>query len=311
MRVFLTGATGYIGTVLTKQLIEGGHQVLGLARSEASAEQLEAMGAEVYRGDLDNLDSLAAGASAADAVIHTAMVIEDFNDMDAAFARDEKAVEAMLAPLTGTGKPFVYASGTGVLPDTGPEPADETLEADFHGPVGRRAALEQTILNAKDRDIRSVVIRPGIVYGNGGSGVWHMFAGLSMQAGAGRAIGDGTNVVSVVHVDDLADLFVRALERGLAGTLFNAASEEKPTMLEIATAVGRALNFTGPPSLWPVEEASAALGPFAEGMAANKRVSAARARDVLGWKPKAICVIDDLQSGSYPAAFAAAAASQS
>ncbi|MEO1406333.1 MAG: NAD-dependent epimerase/dehydratase family protein, partial [Pseudomonadota bacterium] len=128
MRVFLTGATGYIGTVLTKQLIEGGHQVLGLARSEASAEQLEAMGAEVYRGDLDNLDSLAAGASAADAVIHTAMVIEDFNDMDAAFARDEKAVEAMLAPLTGTGKPFVYASGTGVLPDTGPEPADETLE---------------------------------------------------------------------------------------------------------------------------------------------------------------------------------------
>ena len=310
MRVFMTGATGYIGSATTKNLIMAGHQVLGLARSDKSADQLKAMGADVHRGDLDDLDSLSAGASNVDGVIHTAMTVDDFNKLDAVFAKDEKAVEAMLAPLAGTGKPFLYTSGTGVLPDTGPEPVDETFVADDKGPVARRGALEQTVLEAQSLDIRTVVIRPGLVYGHGGSGVWHMFAGLARQAGCGRAIGDGKNVCSVVHVDDLADLYLRALEQSPAGTLFNAASEEDPTMLDIATAIGRALNFTEPPSLWPVEEASAALGPFADGMASNKRVSAARAREVLGWNPQAISVIEDLEGGLYPAVFTAAATSQ-
>lgn len=305
MRVFITGATGYVGSAITKCLIKAGHQVLGLARSDTSAEQLQTMGADVHRGDLDDLDSLSAGASNVDGVIHTAMTLDDFNNLDAIFAKDEKAVEAMLAPIAGTGKPFLYMSGTGVLGDTGTMAVDETVAADDQGPVARRAALEQTVLEAQNRDIRTVVIRPGIVYGHGGSDVWHMFSGLARQAGTGRAIGDGKNVCSVVHVDDLADLYLKALEQAPAGTLFNAASEEEPTMHEIASAIGHALKFTGEPSLWPVEEASAVLGPFANGMAANKRISAARAREVLGWRPHRVSLLEDLEYGSYPAAFAA------
>lgn len=306
MRVFITGATGYIGSVITESLIAAGHQVLGLARSDGSAEKLRAMGAEVHRGELADLGSLTAGASDADGVIHTAMTLDDFNKLDEVFAKDEKAVEAMLSPLAGTGKPFLYTSGTGVLADTGTKAVDETAPTDDEGPVARRAALERTVLQAQSRDIRTVVIRPGIVYGRGGSGVWHMFAGLARQAGCGRTIGEGKNVFSVVHVDDLADLFLSALERSPAGALFNAASEEESTMLEIAAAIGRALNLTGEPTAWPLEEAIAALGPLADGLAANKRISAARAQQVLGWKPTRIGLLEDIKGGSYPAAFAAA-----
>lgn len=307
MRVFITGASGYVGSAITKCLIASGHQVLGLARSDKSAEKLKAMGAEVHRGDLDDLDSLTAGASNVDGVIHTAMSIDDFNKLDAIFAKDEKAVEAMLSPLAGTEKPFLYTSGSGVLADTGTEAVDETVATDDKGPVARRAALENTVLEAQNRDIRTVVIRPGLVYGHGGSDVFHMFAGLARQAGCGRTIGEGKNVCSVVHVDDLADLYLSALENSPSGTLFNAASEEEPTMLDIAFAIGRAMNFTNPPSVWPVEEASAALGPFADGMASNKRISAARAKKILGWKPHRTGLIEDIEHGSYPAVFAAAA----
>ena len=307
MRVFITGATGYVGSAITKCLIAAGHQVLGLARSDKSAEKLKAMGAEVHRGDLNDLDSLTAGASNAEGVIHTAISLDDFNNLDVTFSKDEKAVEAMLSPLAGTGKPFLYTSGSGVLADTGTEAVDETVATDDKGPVARRAALEKTVLEAQNRDIRTVVIRPGLVYGQGGSDVFHMFAGLARQAGCGRTIGEGTNVCSVVHVDDLADLYLSALEHSPAGTLFNAASEEEPTMLDIASAIGRAMNFTNPPSVWPVEEARAALGPFADGMASNKRISAARAKQILSWTPHRVGLIKDIEQGLYPAIFAAAA----
>ena len=306
MRVFITGATGYIGSAITQCLITAGHQVLGLARSDKSAEQLKTMGADVHRGDLDDLDSLTAGVSGVDGVIHTAMSLDDFNNLDAIFAKDEKAVEAMLSPLAGTGKPFLYTSGSGVLAATGTEAVDETVATDDTGPVARRAALEKTVLQAQIRNIRTVVIRPGLVYGRGGSGFMHMLAGLARQAGCGRTIGEGKNVSSVVHVEDLADLFLRALEHSPAGTLFNAASEEEPTMLDIASAIARTLDLSGPPSVWPVEEASAALGPLADGLAANKRISAARARHVLGWRPHRAGLIEDIEHGSYRAAFGAA-----
>ncbi|MGD1913246.1 MAG: SDR family oxidoreductase [Rivularia sp. (in: cyanobacteria)] len=307
MRVFITGATGYVGSAITKCLIAAGHQVLGLARSDKSAEKLKAMGAEVHRGDLDDLDSLMVGASNVEGVIHTAFSLSDFNNLDVGFTKDEKAVEAMFSSLAETGKPFLYTSGSGVLADTGTQAVDETVATDDKGPVARRAVLEKTVLEAQNRDIRTVVIRPGLVYGQGGSDVFHMFAGLARQAGCGRTIGEGTNVCSVVHVDDLADLYLSALEHSPAGTLFNAASEEEPTMLDIASAIGRAMNFTNPPSVWPVEEARAALGPFADGMASNKRISAARAKHILSWTPHRVGLIKDIEQGSYPAVFAAAA----
>lgn len=130
MRIFVTGATGYVGSAITKCLLAAGHDVLGLARSDASAERLEAMGADVHRSDLEDLESLSSGASNADGVIHTAMTVDDFNNLDAIFAKDEKAVEAMLSPLSGTAKPFLYTSGTGVLADTGLKAVDETVATD-------------------------------------------------------------------------------------------------------------------------------------------------------------------------------------
>lgn len=305
MRIFITGATGYVGSAISTRLIEAGHQVLGLARSDESAARLKRMGAEAHYGNLDDLHSLSTGASNVDGVIHTAMTVDDFNNLDTIFAKDEKVVEAMLSPLAGTGKPFLYTSGSGVLADTGSVAVDESVATDDEGPVARRAALEKTVLAAHTRDIRTIVIRPGLVYGHGGSDVWHMFAGLGQQAGCGRAIGDGTNVCSVIHVDDLADLYLLALEQSPGGAVFNAASDEEPTMLDIASAIGLALNLKDPPSLWPVEEASAILGPFADGMAANKRISAARARELLGWQPHRISLIEDLEHGSYPIALAA------
>ncbi|MEM6452743.1 MAG: NAD-dependent epimerase/dehydratase family protein [Cyanobacteria bacterium P01_D01_bin.105] len=307
MRVFITGATGYVGSAITRRLITAGHQVLGFARSDKSAEKLKAMGAEIHRGDLDDLDSITAGAANVDGVIHTAISLDDFNKLDETFAKDEKAVEAMFSSLAGTGKPFLYISGSGVLADTGTEAADETVATDDKGPVARRAALEKTVLQAQSRNIRTVVIRPGIVYGQGGSGVFHLFAGLAREAGCGRTIGEGKNVCSVVHVEDLADLFLSALEHSPAGTLFNAASGEEPTMLDIATAIGHALKLTDKPTVWPLNEASAALGPLADGLAANKRISAERARKVLGWRPHRVGLIEDIEHGSYPAAFGVAA----
>lgn len=303
MRIFITGATGYIGRAVTERLLTADHQVLGLARSDQSAEKLKAMGAEVHRGDLDDLESLAAGASNVDGVIHTALSLDDFNNLEVTFCKDEQAVEAMFSSLASTGKPFLYTSGSGVLADTGLEAVDETVATDDQGPVARRAALEKTVLEAQDRGIRTVVIRPGLVYGRGGSGFMHLLAGLAQQAGCGRTIGEGKNVCSVVHVEDLADLYLSALKHSPAGTLFNAATEEEPTMLEIATAIGRALKFADKPTAWPVEEAREALGPLADGLASNKRISAARARQVLGWHPHRAGLIEEIERGSYPAAF--------
>ncbi|MEM7731071.1 MAG: NAD-dependent epimerase/dehydratase family protein [Pseudomonadota bacterium] len=278
MRVFITGATGYVGGAVTKCLLAAGHEVVGLARSDRSAQRLDAMGAEAHRGELSDLDSLTRGAEAADGVIHIAFGLTDWSQLDAAFAEEDAAVTTMLAALEGTGNPFLHTSGSGVLADTGNSVVDETVETDSTGPVASRAELEQIVLQASERGVRSVVIRPGLVYGHGGSGVMLMLVQLARQAGGGRTIGDGTNVWSAVHLDDLADLYLRALESGPAGALFHAASEEASTMKQVASAIADALNLSGPPTVWSVEEARGMLGPLADGLAANKRISATKAR---------------------------------
>ena len=304
MRIFITGATGYIGGTIAQRLIEAGHQVIGLARTDQSAEQLKAMGAEAHRGDLSDLDSLKQGAAMAEGVIHTALRITDWNQLDTVFAQDRAAVEAMLSTLAGTGQPFLYTSGTGVLPDTGDAVADETFPTDTKSSMALRAALEQTVLEAKAHGVRSIVIRPGVVYGKGGSDIWHLLAGLTRQANGALTVGDGRNVWSVVHVNDLADLYLSALERGPAGTLFNAATEEESTMRDVASAIARALQLADLPTAWPVEKMRPQLGPLADGLTVNKRISAARARQLLGWRPHRPSLIEDLEHGSYLAAFA-------
>ena len=303
MRVFLTGATGYIGGTVAQSLLAAGHQVIGLARSDEAAERLTAVGVMAHRGDLKDLESLKSGATSAEGVIHTGFSVDDWGKLDVAFAQERAAVEAMLDTLKGTGKPFLYTSGAGVFAETGNRVVDETASPDAKEDVGLRIPIEQTVVQAAEHNIRTIVIRPGLVYGNGGSQIMHALAGLVRQAGGTHTVGDGQNAWSAVHVEDLADLYLKAIENGPAGTVFHAASEDKASMHDIASAIARTLNLQGPATVWPVEEAKGALGPLAEGLASNKRISAAKAREVLGWRPQRIGLIDDIENGSYPAAF--------
>ncbi|MEM9064039.1 MAG: NAD-dependent epimerase/dehydratase family protein [Planctomycetota bacterium] len=303
MRVFLTGATGYIGGTVAQRLLAAGHEVVGLARSEESADRVAAMGATAHRGDLQDLASLREGSAAAEGVIHTGFSVEDWSKLDVAFAQERAAVEAMLSALQGTGQPFIYTSGAGIYEDTGDEVFDETVAATAEGDVALRAEIEQAVIQASAQDVRSVVIRPGLVYGKGGSGIVHMMAGLVRQAGGTHTVGDGGNVWSAVHVEDLADLYLLALENASATGIFHASSEDEASMRDIASAIARALNLTGEAVAWPVDDAKSALGPLAKGLASNKRISAARARDSLGWQPHRARLIEEIERGSYPAVF--------
>lgn len=307
MRVFLTGATGYIGGTIAQSLLAAGHQVVGLARSDEAAERLTAVGVTAHRGDLKDLESLKRGAAAAEGVIHTGFSVDDWGKLDVAFAQERAAVESMLDTLKGTGKPFLYTSGAGVFAETGDRIVDETASPDAKEDVGLRIPIEQTVVQAAEQNIRTIVIRPGLVYGNGGSQIMHAIAGLVRQAGGTHTVGNGQNAWSAVHVEDLADLYLKAVENGLAGTIFHAASEDEASMHDIASAIARTLNLQSPATVWPVEAAKGALGPLAEGLASNKRISAAKAREVLEWRPQRIGLIDDIENGSYPAAFGIAA----
>ena len=309
MRIFVTGATGYIGGTVTQRLLSAGHEVIGLVRSGESASsasaRLKAVGAEPHVGNLEDPDSIKQGVSAAEGVIHAGMSIPDYNRLDLAFAKERAVVEAMLSALAGTGQPFIYTSGAAVYEDTGDRVVDETDPADAKGDVALRAALEQDVLKAAEHDVRSIVIRPGMVYGNGGSAIMHALAGLVRQFGGTCTVGDGSNVWSAIHVEDLADLYLRALEHGPAGSLFNAGTEDEVTMRDVASAIARMLDLEGPVTAWPVEQARGALGPLADGLTTNKRMSSARARTALGWRPHRPGLIEEIERGSYRAAFAA------
>ncbi len=301
MRIFITGASGYIGGTITQTLIKAGHEVIGLAKTEKDAEVITALGASAHSGDLADFDGLKRGIEMADGVIHTAFGIADWSQLEKAMILERQAVEAMISALAGTGHPFVYTSGAGVYDDTGNDVVDETASPTATGAVGMRAGIEQIVLKAKDQNVRTSVIRPGMVYGKGGSAVVLMMAGLVRQAGGPHTIGDGSNVWSVVHVKDLADLYMRALEKSEAGMIYHAAGDEV-SMLDIASAMARTLKLSGSPSIWPVEEAEVVIGPLAKGLTINKRISSARAREVLDWRPSHPGMIEEIETGSYPKA---------
>ena len=301
MRIFLTGATGYIGSTVAKALLTVGHEVVGLARSEQSAEKLIAAGVTPYRGDIKDLESLKKGAAGAEGVIHTGFSADDLSRLDIAFAQEGAAVEAMLSVLEGTGKPFVYTSGAGVFANTKDQVVDETALPDATGDVGLRIPIERTVLKAAEQNIRTIVIRPGLVYGNGGSGIMHALIGLVQQAGSAHTVGDGRNVWSSVHVEDLADLYVKAIEDGDPASVFHGVSEDEASMLDIASAIACTLELDGPAIVWPVEDAKGALGPLAAGLASNKRLSAAMTREVLGWTRQHPSVLEEIEHGSYRA----------
>lgn len=289
MVVFVTGATGYIGRVVVRALCAAGHEVHGLARSPFAEAKLQADGGEVVHGALTDLPVLAREARAADAVIHLgATGTADQAEVDTA------AVSAMLNAIEGSGKRFIYTSGVWVLGNTGDRVADEDAPLDPTPIVAWRAEVEATVRAAADWGIRPIILRPAVVYGRGG-GTPGTFVSSARKRGVVRYVGEGTQRWPFVHVDDLAELYVLALHAP-AGTVLNAAAGPSIAAREVAEAAAEANGAQA--EAWPLEDARERLGPYADALALDQQVSAARAI-ALDWKPSRPSVLDELRTGSY------------
>jgi nucleoside-diphosphate-sugar epimerase len=280
MKIFVTGATGYIGGVLVERLRGFGHQVIGLARSEAARRKLEAAGVLSAPGDLRDTASIARGAREADAAIHLAME----HSADTA-ELDRAAVNAMLEEYRLTGRTLIYTSGVWVLGDTGGVEADEETPLRPAPLVAWRPAVEQLVLHAQGP--RGIVIRPAMVYGRGGGFVGD-FARQARERRAVRIVGNGENRWPFVHVEDLADLYVLALG-AQAGSLYYASAGPSVAVKDVAAAAAHGAPVEG----IPVDEARRALGPVAEALVLDQLVSSRKAARELGWSPKARPVLED------------------
>ena len=290
MNIFLTGATGYIGSAVADALMKAGHSVTGLARSDEAAGQLRLRGITPHHGDLKSPASLSSAASALDGVIHTGTT----NDG----ALDQAAIRAMLDALDGSGKPFVYTSGVWVLGDTGDKIADESAPLNPAALVAWRPEVERTVLDSAKQGVRAVVIRPALVYGRGG-GIPADLVKTARESGAARYVGSGDNRWPVIDVDDLADLYLRALERAPAGTLLHAADTYAYRAKEVAEAASVGAGSDGRTESWPLDQARKTLGAYADALVLDQRVSAVRATTMLGWRPRASGILEDLRRGSY------------
>ena len=290
MRVLVTGATGLIGGAVARRLKEGGHEVVGLARSDASAAKLAGDGLIVMRGDLADSASVASAARTADAVVHAASP----NDQNTA-AHDEVATHAIIEALRGSGKRFAYTSGCLVYGSTGNAPATEDSSLNPIDLVRWRQKLEGEILGAAAKGVHSIVVRPAWVYGNWG-GTAMMMYGSAKEHGAARYVGDGQNRWTTVHADDLADLYLLALEKAPAASIFNGAHGAAIPLIEIARAASEAAGAKGRVAEWPLDEARQALWSFADAIACDQVISGELAQGELGWTPSRHSIIDELRS---------------
>jgi nucleoside-diphosphate-sugar epimerase len=293
MEVFLTGATGYIGSAIAEALQKAGHKVTGLARTPEKAKQLESRGVRACLGDLLKPETVAAPARAADGVIHTA----NTNDANSAKA-DAAVVGAILKALEGTGKPFVYTSGVWVLGSTGDKVADEQAPLNPTPLVAQRPAVEKEVLGCKGRGVRAIVIRPALVYGRGGS-IPRMLAQSARETGAARYVGDGQNRWPFVDVEDLAQLYVLALEKAAPGSLYHASQGPSYRVREVAEAASIGAGAKGKTQAVPLDEARKTMYAFADALVLDQQVSGEKARKELGWSPRAASVLEDLKTGSY------------
>jgi nucleoside-diphosphate-sugar epimerase len=299
MRVFVTGASGHIGSALVPELLEAGHQVVGLARSDGSAAALEAAGAEVRRGDLDDLDGLRDAAGAADGVVHLAFKhdLMGTGDYAGAVAADFAAIQAIAAPLEGTGRPLVTTSGTLMLAFAGITGRPGT-EADFAS-SGPRVDAENFVVGLAGRGVRSSVVRlPPIVHSSlDHHGFAHILIAIARKSGVSGYVADGDNRWPSVHTLDAARVYRLALERAQAGTRLHAVADEGIPFRDIAAAIGRG---TGVPvasvSAADAAERFAFLGAF---VGVDNPTSSEVTRKALAWEPEHPGLIDDLDNGHY------------
>jgi nucleoside-diphosphate-sugar epimerase len=293
MRVFVTGATGFVGSAVVSELIGAGHEVVGLARSDKGATALKAAGAEVRRGDIDDLAGLREAAAAADGVAHLAFK-HDFTDLAGAGAADLHAVEAMGEALEGSGRPLVVTSGLGFKPGilgTEEDPSDPA------GAGAHRAPTDASTLALADRGVRSVILRLPIVHGHDDPGFVPRLIDIAREKGVSAMVEDGTNHWPAVHLGDAARLYRLALEGAPAGTRLHAVHDEGVPFHAIATTIARHLNL--PLTHIPRAEAPAHFGWLGHFAANDVQASSTLTRERLGWKPERPGLIADLEEGHY------------
>jgi nucleoside-diphosphate-sugar epimerase len=296
MRVFVTGATGFIGSAVVRELLEAGHNVTGLARSDQAAASLAAAGAGVHRGTLTDLDSLHAGAAEADGVIHTAY-IHDFSptgDPAAAARTDGQAIAALGETLAGSGRPFVVASGSALLAPGRLATEDDTMPDETpHPRVSERAAVAFA-----GRGVRVAAMRlPPSVHGQGDHGFVPGLIDIARAKGLAAYVGDGSNRWAAVHRLDAARLFRLALESAPAGTRLHAVGDEGVPFRDIAAVIGRHLDL--PVTSISREEADGHFGGFALFASMDVPASSAITQQRFGWHPVQPGLIADLDEGHY------------
>ncbi|WP_432841408.1 SDR family oxidoreductase [Dactylosporangium sp. CA-092794] len=297
MRVFVTGSTGWIGSATVDELLRSGHEVLGLARSDKSAAKLEAQGAQVLRGDLDDLGSLHRGASGAEAVVHLANK-HDWSDPEGTDRAERAAVEAILDALEGSAKPFVIANGLSGIVEG--RPAVETDASPAVGPDSDRGGSENLALDAVSRGIRSIAVRfAPTVHGRGDWGFVAWLTAAARKQGVSGYIGDGGTEWSAVHVTDAARLIRLGLQNAPAGTRMHAVAEPAIPTKAIAEAIGEALGL--PVTSIDPADAESHFGTVGHFFGQTLTGSSDRTRELLSWRPTGPGLLEDIRSGAYTA----------
>jgi nucleoside-diphosphate-sugar epimerase len=295
MRVFVTGASGFIGSAIVQELMNSGHQVVGLARSDAAAKLIESAGANVHRGDLEDLDSLRRGADAADGVIHTGF-IHDFARFKAVCETDRSAIEALGDALKGSDRPLIVTSGTALVSPG--SLATEEMIPHSTGTSHPRIASEEAADAVASKGVRVSVVRLSpSVHGDGDHGFVPILINIAREKGLSAYVGEGLNRWTAVHRLDAALLYRLVLENATAGARFHGVAEEGIYFKDIAQAIGKKLNI--PVVAKTAEEAADHFGWFASFTGLDCPASSKFTRERLGWLPGQPSLIADLEKGSY------------
>jgi nucleoside-diphosphate-sugar epimerase len=294
MKVLIVGATGFVGSAVDEALTSNGHTTFGVARSDSAREKLAARKTNVISADAAKPQTLAKALSEVDAVVYAVNVTDA-----EPFTVDSNALRAIRKGLAGTEKTFVFVNGAWIYGATGNDPVGESAPVNPPPFLARRIELERATLEMTRVGIRALIVRGGIAYGNGG-GIPSMFVQSARERGAATIVGDGRNHWATIAVSDLGRCIARAVESGRPGRAYNAVSDDRFTVREIAEAGSRGAGAEGATTLVP----PAIMGQYGECLALNQVLSADRAKADLGWTATGPTIVNELEFGSYVAAFA-------